>query len=107
VDQIKNLPNAEQIEYGQNPLTQNLSIFESVIGIKGDEKTFLDRQLVDLLDEFDQIYFCGDQLAVHFSVRSLSEQMDARRIYVLEDALCPNPCFHGVPRINSMQTAEL
>lgn len=94
--------------YGQNMFTETISIFESIIPIKNDKKTFGDEEALNKLKGYDKIILCGDQLAVHLTARTLAtKDFSGDKIVILEDMLCTNPCFHGFPNLHIIQSSEL
>jgi hypothetical protein len=97
----------EIMVYGANPNTETISVFESVIPITNDFSTLRNDMEMSNLKAYDRIYLCGDQLATHVTARSLTQYFESSKIHVLEDALCTNPCFHGVPGVRVEKTSDL
>lgn len=97
----------EILVYGENKFTETISIFGSVISIKNDPTTKLNDDTMIQLSAYKNIFLAGEQLAVHYTARSLSDIFDASKIVIIEDAICISACFHGVPTVDIIQSVDL
>jgi hypothetical protein len=107
IEQIAAIMKPEIRIYGTNAFTETISIFESIVEIRGDPTTSVNTAWMAELAECDTIYCAGDQLATHYSVRSLTNHLDPSKLTIIEDALCKNACFHGVPSVNIIDSSQL
>lgn len=88
--------------YGQNRFTETVSIFKPLIRVENDVAMYCDPAS---LSNCEHIYFCGDSISVHMSVRDLIEAgVYPSRISVLEDILFTPPYFHGAAGINVIRS---